>query len=705
MLIHYNLVQGRASIDLEPINEDWQVFVDGMSTPSVRQQKDGPGIVPGRFKPGGKRKIADAVSHTLVVLDLDNKGNELTKQRIMQALQGYVYAAHTTHSSTNANPKWRVILPIKEELSQDQYERVYAYFGAVFGESMDGSCFDLARLFYLPSCKELESYDAWSSEGETFSLDCLPGVLPDRDRTSRDRPARGVALQSGAQSPGSAPLILDQIAAGSIDNTFVSIAGLLWGYGCDETDIKACLESMSKRTEVPVSANHIKDVINTIKRYTRGQRNLQVHDFSLNHAIISVDGDTRILKEDWDPVLNQPKVTLFSMSSFQAFYAYRKEDAIAWLLSPLSRRYDGFVFDPEHEHDGRYNLWKGFAVEPISGSNHQRYLDHIYNNICAGDDQLYFWVVTWLAEIVQHPGQLSGTSLVLRGEEGTGKGAMLRNFGTLFGQHYKHITNRQNIVGNFNSMLSDAVFVYADEALYAGDRQMEGRLKGLITEPTLTIELKGINPFVVKNCVHLAMSSNHERVVPAGVDARRWAVLDVGAGKQRDKEYFEAIQDDLNFNGGLSHLLAFFHDWDCSVANTNIVPETAALKSQKILSLERNIEHFVNFLAGATDNTKYYKMDLYKNYQDFARDVWLTPTRYWMALMRYIKKGEDYDIKRDSLGEYVIFGTTGTNTVAIVQEKFARRMRMTWDELRQTLNISDIVGVVEKVKNVNHNIF
>lgn len=561
-------------------------------------------MVPARYKPGGKRKIADAVSHTLVVLDLDNKANDLKKERILQALEGYIYAAHTTHSSLPDHPKWRVILPIEEELSQEQYEQVYRYFESVFGLAMDGSCFDLARIFYLPSCRELEHYDAWHAEGEVFGLGSLPSVLPDRDKNSRNRVQRSLPAQSGTQPVGNSPVILDQIPAGTIDNTFVSIAGLLWGYGCDESDLKAVLESMSKRTEVPVSPNHIRDVINTIKRYTRGQRNLQVHDFSLNHAIISVDGDTRILKEDWDPVLNQPKITLFSMSSFQSFYAYRKEDAIAWLLSPLSRRYDGFVFDPEHEHDGRYNLWKGFAVQPEVGLNHQRYIDHVYNNICDGKDDLYYWVMTWMAEIVQHPGQLSGTSLVLRGEEGTGKGVMLRNFGSLFGQHYKHITNRQNIVGNFNSMLSDAVFVYADEALYAGDRQMEGRLKALVTEPTLTIELKGINPFVVKNCVHLAMSSNHERVVPAGVDARRWAVLDVGNKNQRDRAYFEAIQDELNFNNGLSHLLQFLLDWDCSVANTNIVPETDALKSQKAMSLERHIEHFITFMAGAVDGTK-----------------------------------------------------------------------------------------------------
>ena len=41
------------------------------------------------------------------------------------------------------------------------------------------------------------------------------------------------------------------------------------------------------------------------------------------------------------------------------------------------------------------------------------------------------------------------------------------------------------------------------------------------------IEPKGVDPFSVRNCIHLLMSSNADWVVPAGADARRYFVLDV----------------------------------------------------------------------------------------------------------------------------------------------------------------------------------
>ena len=71
--------------------------------------------------------------------------------------------------------------------------------------------------------------------------------------------------------------------------------------------------------------------------------------------------------------------------------------------------------------------------------------------------------------------------------------------------------------------------LFADEAFFAGDKQHDGVLKGLITEPTLPIEGKFQNVVEVLNVLHVMIASNSDWIVPASQDERRYCVLDVFA--------------------------------------------------------------------------------------------------------------------------------------------------------------------------------
>ena len=42
-------------------------------------------------------------------------------------------------------------------------------------------------------------------------------------------------------------------------------------------------------------------------------------------------------------------------------------------------------------------------------------------------------------------------------------------------------------MGNFNAHLRDAIVVFADEAFLVDDKEAEGVLKAMITEPELTL--------------------------------------------------------------------------------------------------------------------------------------------------------------------------------------------------------------------------
>jgi hypothetical protein len=137
--------------------------------------------------------------------------------------------------------------------------------------------------------------------------------------------------------------------------------------------------------------------------------------------------------------------------------------------------------------------------------------------------------------------------------------------------------------------------VYANEAFFAGDRSHESVLKAMITERTILVEPKGIDPFEVRNCIHLVMSSNENWVIPASADARRYFLLNVSDKHMRDFEYFEKIITEME-NGGRQALLHMLQHRDLSRFNVRNVPQTIALAEQKGYS-RRGLDQLIEHLA------------------------------------------------------------------------------------------------------------
>jgi hypothetical protein len=59
--------------------------------------------------------------------------------------------------------------------------------------------------------------------------------------------------------------------------------------------------------------------------------------------------------------------------------------------------------------------------------------------------------------MVQHPGRLPEVAMELLSGQGTGKGLFMQYLGSLFGRHYKHITDKNHLLGIFSRHLHDAV--------------------------------------------------------------------------------------------------------------------------------------------------------------------------------------------------------------------------------------------------------
>ena len=255
-----------------------------------------------------------------------------------------------------------------------------------------------------------------------------------------------------------------------------------------------------------------------------------------------------------------------------------------WFKSPHRREYERVEYAPMWQRDGVFNLWRGYRYNPSNKGSWALMKDHISDNICSGDPEIYSYVINWMADRIQNPGRPAGVALVMRGGKGVGKSFFATQFGKLFGAHFLAVTSVDQLLGRFNRHLHGCSLVFADEAFYAGDKKNISSLKTLITENLLNIEAKGVDVDTCLNTIGLIMSSNEQHVIPASADERRFCMLEVGDGQKQSSDYFEKIKEQLN-NGGYEAMLYDLQHRDLTNFQIRDFPNTKALTEQKLLSL------------------------------------------------------------------------------------------------------------------------
>ncbi len=363
-----------------------------------------------------------------------------------------------------------------------------------------------------------------------------------------------------------------------------------------------------------------------------------IADLNRKHAVVMLGGKCVVMNETVEPIFNRPDINFSSPADFKTRYANRRVEVPSrkgstlapiskvWLESPKRRQYEGIVFAPGQDIPGFYNLFRGLAVEPAKG-DWSLMRNHIREVIASGNEKVYRYLINWKARLVQDPGgERSGTSVVMRGRQGTGKGCFASQFGEIFGSHFLHITNPTHLVHRFNQHLKDALLVFVDEGIWAGDKTAEGILKGMVTEKYFMCEPKGKDAFPVKNHVHLIIASNSQWVVPAGLEERRFMVLDVSDKYIQDKDYFKDIFHQMD-HGGREAMLYDLLEMDISGVDLRTIPRTGALLDQIVFTMSTAHKFWFERLRAGTLLDEHREWEpyvitekLYRAYLEFADD-------------------------------------------------------------------------------------
>lgn len=218
-------------------------------------------------------------------------------------------------------------------------------------------------------------------------------------------------------------------------------------------------------------------------------------------------------------------------------------------------------FDPtESDPTIRCNLFGGWPMEPKEGDCEE--LLGLLEYLCTGEnnsEELFDWVLRWLAYPLQHHGSKMHSAIIVHGPQGTGKSRFFEAYGKIFGP-YARVLGQEALEDKFNADWAEKkLFIIGDEVLARQEMyHVKNRLKGFITGETVRVNPKNLAAHTEKNHMNIVFLSNERMPLVLEEDDRRHCVI--WAPPKLQDSYYEKVNREIE-NGGIEalyhHLLHF----------------------------------------------------------------------------------------------------------------------------------------------------
>jgi hypothetical protein len=236
-----------------------------------------------------------------------------------------------------------------------------------------------------------------------------------------------------------------------------------------------------------------------------------------------------------------------------------------WLKDDQNRmKYDMAVYPPDTQcPDSVYNLWRPFTMETIQlASKNEEAITMIKNHIkiMSGNNNIvanYFEL--WIAQMIQFP-SVKSICPTLISDEGAGKGTLMRLFEKMLGRDKILQTTKpsQTVWGNFNGLMKNAFLVNFDELSKKEGEGADGFIKGLITEPRITINDKGINPYELSSFHRFIITTNNEDPIKTSKRDRRKLIIRSSDELIGNREYFNKMYAMLDDDNAVKSIYEYF---------------------------------------------------------------------------------------------------------------------------------------------------
>jgi hypothetical protein len=279
--------------------------------------------------------------------------------------------------------------------------------------------------------------------------------------------------------------------------------------------------------------------------------------------------------------------------------------------------------------DNIFNLWKPFAMELKTGPYTKNLealafiLFHIHI-LCNHEEIVYDYFIKWIAQMIQYP-HIKTPMPTFIGKQGCGKSCLMKLFELFFGSDkiFETTSPSRDVWGNFNGMMSNCFLVNLNELCKKDGTEAEGKIKGLITDESLTINQKGIGQYTIKSFHRFIATTNKEEPMNSSEGDRRNLIIRSSDEKKGDVEYFNKFHEYLSDEA----VVRTCYDYFKSIPNMDQfkkipLPQTDYQNNLKELSrspIEQWLESFTReHIGNNNDNVELFGVEIYELFKTWC---------------------------------------------------------------------------------------
>jgi hypothetical protein len=332
-------------------------------------------------------------------------------------------------------------------------------------------------------------------------------------------------------------------------------------------------------------------------------------EFEKNHAKI-INRSVFIKTTDNDNIIMSKQMVKNSYENLIYYYEDKEGEVKTknfinhWLVdNPKQRCYDDIAVYPNDKlcPPTHYNMWRKFPMELVEKYETKPVeRDFILNHIkilCDHNLIVYDYLIKWIGQMVQFP-ETKTTCPTFISQEGAGKGSLIRLFEKMLGDCKVFETTKpsRDVWGDFNGRMANTFLIILNELSKKETLEAEGYIKGLITDPKITINNKGTNQYDINSYHRFIICTNKEEPCNTNKDDRRKWFVRCSDELIGNTEYFNKYYQYLNDINVVKTVFEYFKSIsDLDNFNKNPLPVTEYHKGLMEYSkcpIERWLEAF-----------------------------------------------------------------------------------------------------------------
>ncbi len=257
------------------VSTTWEKLTARLAVERVVPIKEtAPGISLATYA-GDRRAIANVERVYAVGLDLDEN---VDWRKLCARFASVASFLHTTWSSTKADPRARVFLPLSRPVTGDEYKLVYASVAKVAeagGLVVDRKASDPSRFWFLPSRPPRGAYACSVGAGAPISVDWALRVAPRPEPFQAPAPLRGDGVATPT-TEARAAAYLEKCApavsgSGGHNTTFLVAQKLVRGFALDEETAFRLLCRWNEGCQPPWSEGQLRRKVRQAAEHGRMQ--------------------------------------------------------------------------------------------------------------------------------------------------------------------------------------------------------------------------------------------------------------------------------------------------------------------------------------------------------------------------------------------------------------------------------------------------